>query len=185
MKLIKGVEIFKAGNHTSSSGSEDGYTLDDLREMSETYNKEVHEAPIVIGHEADQAWDRPLKKASQLANGWVDKVYVGGSSLFADIEVDDEVLSLIRNKKLKKRSIGLYNPESKANPNKGKWSVRHLALLGSEPPAVKSLQDITIYSEGLNYSEFEEAKPEEKPEPTIQMFGQAVPVSEAKTFKIK
>lgn len=180
MKLINKVEIFKAGNHMSSSGSEDGYTLADLSEMAETYNKEVHEAPIVIGHEADQAWDRPLSKASQLANGWVDKVYVDGSSLFADIEVDEATLDLIKNKKLKKRSIGLYNPDSKSNPNRGKWSIRHLALLGSEPPAIKNLKDITIYSEGLNYSEYIETGSE----PTVQMFGQSIPLSKVKDFKI-
>ena len=174
--------MFRQGTQVSSSGEEITYTAEDLQQMADTYNTEVHEAPITIGHEADQAWDRPLSRKSQLSNGWLVGAYLGDDgSLYGDIEVDDGVYDAIKTKKLKKRSIGLYNPDSNANPNKGQWSIRHLALLGSEPPAVKGLKDITIYSEGvvegLVYSEVEHI---EEPETTITMFGEQVGTHQVK-----
>ena len=40
----------------------------------------------------------------------------------------------------KKVSASFYSPDSKINPEPGKWSLRHVALLGAQPPAIKGLK---------------------------------------------
>ena len=45
-----------------------------------------------------------------------------------------------------KVSASFYAPESKINPEPGQWSLRHVAMLGAQPPAVKGLK-------GFAYSE--------------------------------
>lgn len=152
MKKIERVEIFKVGKHREDDIT---YTAKELQEMADTYNPGVHEAPIVIGHDNDKAWGRSLSSKTQHSNGWVVKPYREGDSLYADIEVDDDTLMAMKNKSIKKRSIGLYRPDSYNNPSPGKWSIRHLALLGAETPQVKGLKDITIYTEELVFEEVE------------------------------
>jgi hypothetical protein len=147
MHELKNVEIFKVGEVTDSLGYTDKYTIEDLQEIADSYNKETHEAPIVIGHDNDKNWAKLLTSKTQLANGWVSKLNVENSTLLADIKVDDFTFEAIESGGLKKRSIGLYPRNSKNNPNPNKFSLRHLALLGVEPPAVKGLQDIKIYTE--------------------------------------
>lgn len=148
MKKIEGVEIFKAGTHRDADGDTQSYTQSDINEMADSYNTDIHEAPIVWGHDGDKAWNRHLKKSTQLSNGWVIKPYVKGSSLLTDIDVDDDTYEAITDGKLKKRSVGLYEPNSPKNPAPGKWYIRHVALLGTEPPAIKGLKDIKIFEEG-------------------------------------
>ena len=147
MKLIEKVEIFKVGDVIDSSGGANSYGIEDLQELAETYNETIHEAPIVISHENDSAWHKKLSSKSQLANGWVKKLYVENSSLYCDMEVDDFTYDAIKDGKLKKRSLAHYTRSAKNNPVEGKLYLRHLALLGAEPPAVKGLADIKIYKE--------------------------------------
>ena len=150
MKKIEKVEIFKVGKHREDDIT---YTTKELQEMADTYDPSIHEAPIVIGHDNDKAWGRGLSSKTQHSNGWVVKPYREGNSLYADIEVDDDTLMAMKNKSLKKRSIGLYRPDSYNNPTPGKWNIRHLALLGTMPPQIKGLKDITIYTEELVFED--------------------------------
>lgn len=153
MKQLKEVHIFRAGITTDSENQTEEYTREDLENIAENYNTSIHEAPVVWSHKADKAWTRPLSSSNQLANGWVKRLYVKEDNLYGDIDVDSETFNAIKEGSLKKRSAGFYSPESKHNPVKGSWYLRHLALLGSEPPAIKGLKDITIFSEApLVYS---------------------------------
>jgi hypothetical protein len=150
MKQIDNVHVFTAGDTVDSNGHSQKYSVGDLKEIANSYDPQAHEAPIVWGHEADRNWGRHLQKATQLANGWIVGLRVVGKKLFADIEVDENTYVAVREKKLKKRSIAFYNPDSEHNPSPGKWYVRHLALLGTDPPAIKGLADISIFSEVYN-----------------------------------
>lgn len=129
--MIKEVHIFKAGTQTSAQGVTREFTTKDLSEIASSYNPSVHEAPIRIGHEDNDkvpAW------------GWVKGVKVKGDELFAEIDFSPLAEEYIQNGLYKKVSASFYSPESKINPEPGKWSLRHVALLGAQPPAVKGLK---------------------------------------------
>lgn len=129
--MIKEVHIFKAGTQTSAQGVTREFTKSDLKQIADSYKPDVHEAPIRIGHEDNDkvpAW------------GWVKDVKVKGDDLFAEIEFSPLASSYVENGLYKKVSASFYSPESKINPEPGKWSLRHVALLGAQPPAVKGLK---------------------------------------------
>lgn len=136
-KKIVDVNIFRAGTQTSAQGVVRDFSQSDLKQVADSYNSDVHEAPILIGHEMSDkvpAW------------GWVKGMKVKGDDLIASIEFSPQMGEYIRDGLYKKVSASFYSPESKINPEPGKWSLRHVAMLGGQPPAVKGLQ-------GFAYSE--------------------------------
>jgi len=129
--MIKEVHIFKAGTQTSAQGVTREFSVNDLKQIADSYKPDVHEAPIRIGHEDNDkvpAW------------GWVKDVKVKGDELFAEIDFSPLAADYINNGLYKKVSASFYSPDSKINPEPGKWSLRHVALLGAQPPAVKGLK---------------------------------------------
>ena len=129
--MIKEVHIFKAGKQTSAQGITREFTVGDLKEIANSYQPDVHEAPIRIGHEDNDkvpAW------------GWVKGVKVKGNELFAEVDFSPLAEEYVKNGLYKKVSASFYSPDSKINPEPGKWSLRHVALLGAQPPAVKGLK---------------------------------------------
>lgn len=129
--MIKEVHIFKAGTQTSAQGITREFTKNDLEQIAKSYKPDVHEAPIRIGHDDNDkvpAW------------GWVKGVKVKGDELFAEIDFSPLATDYIKNGLYKKVSASFYSPDSKINPEPGKWSLRHVALLGAQPPAVKGLK---------------------------------------------
>lgn len=129
--MIKEVHIFKAGTQTSAQGITREFTKNDLSQIASSYDPSVHEAPIRIGHEDNDkvpAW------------GWVKGLKAKGDELFAEIDFSPLAEEYIKNRLYKKVSASFYSPDSKINPEPGKWSLRHVALLGAQPPAVKGLK---------------------------------------------
>ena len=132
----KRVHVFKAGEQTSAQGVQRKFTPKELQEVVDTYDPGVHEAPLVIGHSGDND--------SVPAYGWIKKFVRDGDNLYADVDFTDPAKDLVKNKHYRKVSISFYSPDSQINPHKGKWSARHLALLGASPPAVKGLEPFTF-----------------------------------------
>lgn len=138
--MIKEVHIFKAGKQTSAQGVTREFTVNDLKQIASSYKPDVHEAPIRIGHEDNDkvpSW------------GWVKEVKVKGDELFAEIDFSPMAEEYIKNGLYKKVSASFYSPDSKINPEPGSWSLRHVALLGAQPPAVKGLKGFA-YEEGAD-----------------------------------
>ena len=153
---LENVHVFNVGKITDSEGNEDFYTATDLQEMAANYDPTgKHEAPIVIGHIGDKNKGF-LRRDDTLANGWVVGLSYNEGKLYADLDVDDATLEMMEDGRLKKRSLGFYSKNSKASPVKGQFYIRHLALLGAAPPAVKGLKDIQFYNEGDKQMEREE-----------------------------
>ena len=116
-------EIFKAGTHTSSNGTTKDYSIKDLEFIASSYNPAENEAPIVIGHPADNS----------PAYGWIESLKVVGDKLLAKPkEVIKEFSEAVKQGLYKKRSISLDKD--------GK--LRHVGFLGGAAPAVKGLADI-------------------------------------------
>lgn len=129
------MEVFRAGEHVSSSGARREWKVDDLVRMAEAYNPESHQAPIVVGHPKD---DDP-------AFGWVKALKVNGNTLLAlPDQVAPEFAELVKAGRYKKRSISLY-PDG---------TLRHVGFLGAQPPAVKGLKDIEFAGSAADTYEF-------------------------------
>lgn len=120
---MKWFAIFKTGKHIDSLGNEKEWTESDLDKIVESYDKNKHEAPIVIGH--------PTTNAP--AYGWVERLKRVGDTLYAlPSQLAKEFVEMVNKGLFKKRSISLY-PDG---------TLRHIGFLGAQPPAVKGLPDV-------------------------------------------
>ena len=134
--FTKKIHVFKAGDQTSAQGVQRNFSEKDLKQVVETYDPTIHEAPLVIGHAGDND--------SLPAYGWIKGFSQQGGNLYADVAFTDTARDLVKDGHYRKVSISFYSPESVINPHKGKWSARHLALLGASPPAVKGLEPFSF-----------------------------------------
>ena len=124
----KRIHVFKSGDQTSAQGVQRHFSDKDLQQVIDTYNPSIHEAPLVIGHAGDND--------SLPAYGWIKGFSKQGGDLYADVAFTDTAKDLVKDGHYRKVSISFYSPDSAINPHKGKWSARHLALLGASAPAV-------------------------------------------------
>ena len=134
--FTKRIHVFKAGDQTSAQGVQRHFSEKDLDQVVKTYDPSIHEAPLVIGHAGDND--------SLPAYGWIKGFSQQGGNLYADVAFTDTAKDLVKDGHYRKVSISFYSPDSAINPHKGKWSARHLALLGASPPAVKGLEPFSF-----------------------------------------
>ena len=134
--FTKKIHVFRAGDQTSAQGVQRNFSEKDLQQVVDTYDPAIHEAPLVIGHAGDND--------SLPAYGWIKGFTRQGDNLYANVAFTDTAKDLVKNGHYRKVSISFYSPDSAINPHKGKWSARHLALLGASPPAVKGLEPFTF-----------------------------------------
>ena len=134
--FTKRIHVFKAGDQTSAQGVQRNFSEKDLEQVVKTYDPAIHEAPLVIGHAGDND--------STPAYGWIKGFAKQGGNLYADVAFTDTAKDLVKDGHYRKVSISFYSPDSAINPHKGKWSARHLALLGASPPAVKGLEPFSF-----------------------------------------
>lgn len=140
-------QIFKAGTRTDHNGNTVTITEADVAQAAAAYDPELNQAPIVIGHPADNA----------PAYGWVAGLSAEGGVLSADFaQVDDGLKELVRAGRYKKVSASFYPPTHPANPKPGVWYLRHLGFLGAAAPAVKGLQPINFCADTAGIVEFSE-----------------------------
>jgi hypothetical protein len=143
--FTKRIHVFKAGDQTSAQGVQRSFSPKDLDQVVQTYDPTIHEAPLVIGHAGDND--------STPAYGWIKGFARQGDNLYAEVAFTDTAKDLVKDGHYRKVSISFYSPDSTINPHKGKWSARHLALLGASPPAVKGLEPFS-FVEGEGFYDF-------------------------------
>lgn len=137
------VEIFAAGNQRDREGRTHSITADYLDKVVSNYATELHEAPAVAGHPADDD--------STPAYGWVKGLRRNGDRLearFAQVEPAFE--GLVEQGRFKKRSASFYLDNETAPGGKAPY-LRHVGFLGASAPAVKGLKDIR-FAEGRTVS---------------------------------
>jgi hypothetical protein len=125
--MSKWMEIFRTGTFAAMDGRRLSYGAADLDRIVNTYQPNMHEAPLVIGHPEHNhpAW------------GWVAALKrVDDRLLMLPKQVVPAFAEMVRNGMFKKRSISLY-PDG---------SLRHVGFLGALPPAVKGLEDVAFGS---------------------------------------
>lgn len=126
-------ELFQPGTHTDSAGRTLTFPPSAVRETADAYDPALHEAPIVVGHPAE---DAP-------AYGWVEGLSFDGGRLKAHVrDVEPQFDELVRAGRYRKVSAAFYHPDSATNPKPGVWYLRHVGFLGAQPPAIKGLKPI-------------------------------------------
>lgn len=148
------IEIFRAGKRLDAHGNEFDITVENLKQVVDSYNPAYHEAPIVIGH----------PKMNTPAYAWVESVSLDGDVLKATLkQIDPEFNELVKSGKYKKVSASFYTPDSPSNPHKGAWSLRHVGFLGAMPPAVKGLKEPIFADDETGVIDFTEEPQADKP----------------------
>ena len=131
------IDAFKVGNYPQGK-----FTLKELSDVESTYDPELYEAPILIGHLSDPAYSG---KTTIPAYGWIGKVKIAGKNLkLVASQFSDELKEFIKKGFFKKVSVAFFNPDDPNNPTPGKWHLHHLAFLGGVAPAVKGLEQIAF-----------------------------------------
>lgn len=129
------MQVFRAGRHVDMAGRAVTFSDADVAALAESYDPALHEAPIVVGH---PEVDAP-------AYGWVRALRLDGAILLAEPhQVDPAFAELVRAGRFKRVSISLYSPAAPNNPKPGGWYLRHVGVLGAQPPAVKGLKPIAF-----------------------------------------
>lgn len=141
-------EIFQAGDY----GNKGNYSVGDLKDMADAVNSGGHIPPIVIGHDTDKDWSKPLP--SELADGALNAAKVEGNRLLGKASVSDRVKDFWDDSRLLSWSVGAY----KNFQGKGTKAIRHLASLGKTPPQIKGLKykPQFIFNEDEINGEFDE-----------------------------
>lgn len=74
--MLHDIEILRIGTFTDSSGKDVTFRDEDLERIAANYSPDYHEAPVTVGHPAD---NKP-------AYGWVKALRAAGGKLMASIE---------------------------------------------------------------------------------------------------
>ena len=119
---IDKVAIFRTGSHTASNGTKRRFTQRDLDSMVKNFNAGQYKPAVVIGH----------PKLEDPRYGDVVSLKREGALLFADMEVAPEFHNILTK--------GLYTNRSiRAVPFGDGYKLRHVGVLGAEPPAIEGL----------------------------------------------
>lgn len=132
------LSILRPGCFVGMSGATTCVTGDELRRLASAYDPARHQAPLVLGHPADDA--------SSPAHGWVSALAIGpDGDLLADLEnISPELQSLVRAGRYRQLSAALWPPHHPSNPTPGSFSLRHLGALGASTPAVSGLSRLAF-----------------------------------------
>jgi hypothetical protein len=136
---LRDIEIARPGRFLASDGQLVELTEAQLRELAESYDPAIAEAPFVIGH----------PKTNDPAYGWVGGLRLQDGRLVVTEgrQVVPEFAALLAAGRFKKRSASLWPPQHPGNPRPGKWYLRHVGYLGAAAPAIPGLKDIQLAGE--------------------------------------
>jgi len=144
--VLHRIEIFRAGRHTSNEGTTIDFTQADLAASVKAYDPKKHEAPVVLGHPADNA----------PAFGWAKSLDLKGSVVGAHLgQLEASFVEDVRAGRRNKVSASFYTPTSPHNPVPGVYYLRHIGFLGAAPPSVKGLAPVA-FGEGETTADFVE-----------------------------
>lgn len=148
--LPPAIEIFRAGTQVDDAGNAHHFSEADLADIARGYNPALREAPLTVGHPADNL----------PAYGWVKGLAANANLLLMDPhQVEPQFAEMVQTGRFKKRSASFYPPNSPSNPTPGKWYLRHVAFLGAQPPAVAGLKDIQFAAGDCDAVNFSQAVP--------------------------
>ncbi|ASK91057.1 hypothetical protein KWH04_01130 [Xanthomonas campestris pv. trichodesmae] len=143
-KPTAALQIFKAGTHVAEDGRKLTFSEADVQQIADSYDPDLHEAPIVVGH----------PKTDLPAYGWGKTLSAQNGLLFAEPhQVDTDFAGMVNAGRFKKISASIFMPDSPGNPTPGKYYLRHIGFLGAQPPAVKGLKS-AAFADGTDAVSF-------------------------------
>jgi len=119
----KEIELFRVGGKASR-----GITPEILAEVA-TQDCETAPAAVCFGH----------PKSDTPAAGIIRKLRAVGNSLFGTVKLNEVAEQGVANGEWLNRSAAFFDPTHEANPRPGKWSFRHLGLLGAAAPGIPGM----------------------------------------------
>jgi len=143
----KTLHIFRPGRHRPMNGAPINFTEADLEQCARVYDPKLHEAPIVIGH----------PESNGPAHGWIAGLVCDKTGLRAiPRAVNPAFAEKTRQGQYRKISAAFYAPDSPDNPVPGSLYLRHVGILGAQPPAVKGLEQFEFGENERGILYFEE-----------------------------
>jgi len=133
-------KFFRAGVHRAMTGHVLEFTESDLEKTAVIYPSMPKKAPLVLGHPAN---DGP-------ALGEVVSLKFHDGALYAEADVSDKLVNLVRSGEYKDRSAAFYSKEHPGNPYPGVWTLRHIGFLSIQKPAVKDLGPLQFAESSLD-----------------------------------
>lgn len=153
-RIIKGVEIFKAGKHRDSLGREREWTSDELGNIIKAFTSGRPSTVYVkLGHTSAEHNEKVAKElgipSSILGGegpgghgsanlGHLLRVYRSNGTLIADLEVPEKVAALVESGLFASVSSEMHENYLEKGP-----AISGLALLGAERPALKDLKPLS------------------------------------------
>ncbi|NAT88462.1 hypothetical protein EGB40_03745 [Pasteurella multocida] len=121
---------------------------EDIKSIVTFYDKNLRTANAVIGH----------PKSDEPKHGEALKLYKVDGRVFAEVEIDDELIGKIKNGEISGISCGIFRRANPENPIRGIGTyLKHIGFLlkGKEDPAIKEMIDprasIVHLSDGINF----------------------------------
>lgn len=144
---IKGLEIFAAGVHPNMSGDRvdgDRFTIADLDEMVEAFNKVGFSPPIKAGHAGGQESEAKAREVfGAPALGYVERVYRVGEKLLADFkDIPRKFADLIKAGAYKRVSSEIYYDYIGGSGRKFHRVLKAVSFLGADIPAITNLKAV-------------------------------------------
>lgn len=142
------LHILSPGTHEDMDGQKETYTSADIKEIRDSYDPSLFEASVVVGHQNDLDAIRWGDRAPSY--GDVKNLEISNGNLYANVVLSPEMEDWLTRSPApyKYRSAAFYKSNSPYNPQKGKLYLRHIAILGANPPAIKGLEPmVRVYSE--------------------------------------
>lgn len=133
------IPIAKVGDHYDRLGRPYSISEADLNEYVETYDQKRYRAPLIFRHNSHGKTDIELS-ASRFAFGFPQKLKRVGDTVRAVFNrISPKAKQWIDDGNVIALSPSFYNPDSPNNPTPGRKNLRHIALLGAEPPAIAGM----------------------------------------------
>jgi len=175
MKTAK-IEVFKAGMYGQDEARI--WSQEEVQDIIDNYEPDYRSAPVILGH---NGWDGEEKPAY----GWATGFSLNDNNiLIADIEYNDDLGELVKNKMYSRVSMELTKKIEMYDMIGGKTGPYALAiaLLGSNQPAVSGLEPISFSVEDKKFGvsiEFESKSENFKiDEESIEITGGTMPLTE-------
>lgn len=129
------IESLRPGTFKDGNGATWSFSDGDIADLAAGYDVTRNPAPVVIGH----------PKLDSPAVGIISAASKVGEKLCVEVDpssLDPQFAADVEAKRYFRVSLRLFTPSHPANPNPGKWSIRHLGFLGAHPPAIPGLAPV-------------------------------------------
>lgn len=147
-ETINGIDIFRAGKWTDSSGKVNTWTVEQLQKMVANFATLSNQIkPFLKMRHLSKGDENKITGGASL--GWIKNLRMVGDRVIGDIsDVPAKLAALIRARRFTRVSAEIF-PKFKDSAGKAVGPVLSaVGLLGAQHPAVTTLDDITALHEG-------------------------------------